>query len=322
MRALLDNPVLLRELRTRMTGRRAAVVLVFWLVFNGGVLALVYLGAENVAEQRFGFDGFASTVDIGRGIFEWTLFGMLLLVLFIVPAQAAGAIAGERERQTLVPMQVTLLGPGRILVGKLLASVAFLVLLIVAAVPLLAVGYLVGGIGLADVGAGTLAVLACGFALAAMCIAVSTFARRVQSATVLSYALVLALTLGTFVAYGAYAVVDQSRGSDRTDPPDSLLLPNPVALVSDVVGEFDGGQLPSPFDGVFSVVNERRDEFDVVAGGGGGAGLVFEDEFAPRRREPAGFRFWMASLGMLALGAVGSLGLAARRLHTPAETER
>lgn len=318
---LFLNPVLTREMRTRMRGRRAAVLLTFWLTFNCGVLAIVYLGAENVAEARFGFGDFANTVSIGRGIFEWTLFAMLLLMLFIVPAQAAGAIAGERERQTLIPLQVTLLSPGRILIGKMLASVAFLVLLIVAALPLLAVGYLVGGVGVGDVLAGALAVLVCGLLVAGMCTALSTFVRRVQGATVLSYALVLALTIGTFIAYGALAVVDQSRGTDAAEPPDFVLLANPLALVSDVVGDFDAGELPSPFDGIHSLVNERdSDWIEQEPALGADGELIFDDRV--NRRQPGGLRFWMASLAVLSLWFVVSLAGAARRLRTPAETER
>ena len=314
MTSLMSNPVLVREMRSRMQGRRAAVLITFWLAFNGGVLALAYIGAENIAQDRFGFSGFANTVAISRGVYEWTLFAMLMLMVLIVPAQAAGAIAGERERQTLVPLQVTLLTPWRILLGKVLASVVFLALLVVVAMPLLAVGYLLGGISITDVLGGAGAVLVSGLLLAALCIAVSTFVRRVQSATVLSYALVLALTIGTFVAYGAYAVVDQARGPDRTDPPDALLLANPVALVSDVVGDFGHAELPSPFDGVYQLINERQAfEFIGDDAGFGGPEVV---------RRQSGVPFWLASLVMLTLWATGALGLAARRLHTPAETER
>lgn len=324
---LLSNPVLTRELRTRMRGRRAATIITMWLAMNAGVLALVYLAAQNVAQQRFGFAGLANTVDIGRGIFEWTLFGMLLLMLLIVPAQAAGAIAGERERQTLIPLQVTLLTPRRIVIGKLAASVAFLTLLIVSALPLLAVGYLVGGVGIGDVVIGTGAVLLSGFLVAAGCIAVSTYVRRVQGATVLCYALVLALTVGSLLAYGAYAIVDQSRGFDAADPPDALLLPNPVAFVSDVVGDYHHGEMPSPFDGLYSLVNEEEQFVAVAPDAGnvafGGEFIGGEAQFVqPERRAEGGFPFWLGSLITLGLWSFAALALAVRRLRTPAETER
>ena len=51
---------------------------------------------------------------------------MVVLVLFFVPGLAAGAIAGERERQTLATLQVTLLRPRSILVGKIAAALAYL----------------------------------------------------------------------------------------------------------------------------------------------------------------------------------------------------
>lgn len=312
MSVLWSNPVLTREMRARMRGRRAAVLISFWLVFNGGVLSVAYLAAENIAEERFGFSGFANTMAISRGIYEWTLFAMLLLMLLIVPAQAAGAIAGERERQTLVPLQVTLLTPWRILIGKVLASVVFLALLVVVAMPLLAVGYLLGGIGIVDVVAGAGAVLAAGLVLAALCIAVSAFVRRVQAATVLCYALVLALSIGSLIGYGAWAVIDQSRGPDVADPPDSLLLANPLVFVSDVVGDFENTELPSPFDGLFRLVNER-DDFAFQEG----PAMAFEPE-----RRSGGVRFWVGSLLVLTLTATAGLGLASRRLDTPAETER
>ncbi len=335
MIGLLANPVLAREMRTRMRGRRAGVLITFWLAFNGAVLAIAYLAAENVAEERFGFDRFANTVAISRGVYEWTLFAMLLLMVLIVPGQAAGAIAGERERQTLVPLQVTLLTPWRILVGKILASVVFLALLVVLAMPLLAVGYLLGGIGIADIIAGAGAVLVAGLLLAAMCTAVSTFVRRVQGATVLSYALVLALTVGTFIGYGAAAVVDQSRGPDQADPPAALLLPNPLALVSDIVGDFEDSELISPFDGIHRILNEREDFAD-LDGAPFGPDMSQQEEmpfgpdvarqgdmpFGPKVAGQREIPFWIGSLVMLSLCSLAGLGLAARRLDTPAETER
>ncbi len=329
------NPVLAREMRSRMRGRRAAVLLTFWLAFNGAVLAVVYLAAQNVAEQQFGFGDFANTYAIGRGIFEWTLSAMLALMLLIVPAQAAGAIAGERERQTLVPLQVTLLSPWRILVGKIGASVAFLVLLIVAGMPLLAVGYMVGGLDVGDLAVGAGAVLVSGLLVAALCIAISTFSRRVQGATVLCYALVLALSIGTLLAYGAWTVVDQSRGSDRADPPAALLLVNPVAFVSDIVGDDEITDLPSPFDGIHTIVNRDPTRNDFVAVGGG---IAFDNMGRPMNidpfvgvqgpqvlREPSdddGIPFWALSLLALSSAAVCAVSLAAWRLRTPAETER
>src|SRR5690606_33800664 len=97
---------------------------------------------------------------------EMVVLFMLLLVLFLVPGFTSGAIAGERERQTLVPMQVTLLRPWQIVLGKVGASFAFLALLVVAAAPFLGVAYLVGGVTVDAVLKGVGVVLFTGLVLA------------------------------------------------------------------------------------------------------------------------------------------------------------
>ena len=52
-----------------------------------------------------------------------------------------------------------------------------------------------------------------------MVVGISSFAKRVQTATLLAYGFVFLLLLAGFVAYGAAAVVDSNRGVDATDPP-------------------------------------------------------------------------------------------------------
>ena len=158
--AIAVNPVLGRELKERMRGRRAVIILTIYLVLLTLALWLVYEAAS--ASNDFGNPLPTQLAEVGSTVFEWVLFFMLLIILFLVPAQTAGAIAGERERQTLVPLQITLLSPRSILLGKVCAAMAFLALLIVAAVPLLAIAYLIGGVTIQQVLGGTALVLATG----------------------------------------------------------------------------------------------------------------------------------------------------------------
>src|SRR5690606_41945725 len=123
-----------------------------------------------------------------------------------------------RERQTLVPLQVTLMRPVSILLGKIGASTAFLLLLLVASMPLLAVSYLIGGVSVGQVLAAVAMVAFTGVGLAAISAGISACVRRVQVATVLSYAATLALVVGTLLAYAVAAMIDSSRGVDAADP--------------------------------------------------------------------------------------------------------
>ncbi len=227
---MMINPVLARELKERMRGLRAFVAVMFFLGLLTLTVWLVYQANQSV--DRFTFDLERQT-RIGRELFEWVLSIMLLLVCFLVPGLTAGAIAGERERQTLLPLQITLLRPHQILWGKVMAALAFLVLLVVAALPIMAIAYQLGGVSVVDLGRGMVAVIVVGVLLATMVVGISAFALRVQTATLMAYGFTLLLLAGSFVLTAAAAIVDASRGEDPTDPPALLLTPNPLIFVAD-----------------------------------------------------------------------------------------
>lgn len=329
MRAVTLNPVFARELKQRVQGRRAAVTLTLYL---GALTLLVWLIYEGTvgSNSNFGTPIPTQLSEVGSRIFDWVLFVMLLAVLFLVPAQSAGAIAGERERQTLVPLQITLLTPGSILVGKIGASMAFLALLLVAAIPVMSIAYLFGGVTIADVVGGTALVLAVGVCIATMCAAISTFAKRVQSATVMSYGLVLVLLLGTLAAYAGAAAVDRSRGVDAVDPPSVILILNPVATIADLVGS-SSGSVDGPLTGLKELMDDASDGAGDVDQGfdRGGVGIAVDvggpvefDDGPDANSEVLGVPFWTWSLFFIAGLALLALLLAIGQLRAPAASER
>lgn len=238
------NPVLDRELRQRLRGRAAWVSLTLYLVVLGLILRVVFDDATGVGNV-FGGSQAQAAAGAGRSIFHWLLFVMLGLICFIVPGLTAGAIAGERERQTLVPLQITLLSPRAIVFGKLLASVAFVVLLVIAALPFLSVSFLLGGVSASEVVKGVGAVLLIALTIAALSLACSASSRRTQTATVTSYAIVGLLVIGTFAFYGAQRALDtRPDGSSRP----TILLLNPFAATAEAIrGRQTNIDLSSPF---------------------------------------------------------------------------
>lgn len=225
MRNPAANPVLRRELRERMRARATplvvsgflgGLVVLFWLVYRGQSTGA---GAADPREL-------AST---GRYLFDWVVLSLLLAVVFLVPGVAAGAIAGERERQTLLPLQSTLLGARRIVTGKMAASLALLALLVLASSPVLVLAWVAGGAGSGDVVAGVAVVLGAGVTVTCVAIGCSALTRRVQSATVSAYVVTLGLVGGTL---GLYQVVDPGVAGDDESPPALLLAVNPVAVLA------------------------------------------------------------------------------------------
>lgn len=336
------NPVLARELKDRLRGRRAWITITAYLVLLAGIVFLVYKSASGSGFSPNG-DVFAPPsptrfATVGRTIFEWLIMFMLLLVLFLVPGLTSGAVAGERERQTLVPLQVTLLRPWQILIGKLGASFAFLALLVVATTPLLSIAYLIGGVSIGNVLRGVAVVLFTGLVLACTTLFCSAFFRRVQAATVAAYGVVLMLTLGTFLIWGAASMLDRSRGTDPSNPPAELLLLNPLFTAADVLGEDTAiTGVDSPFDSMKRVLLQSRSNGGVFQPVGD---IGFPDQgfgTDPNGRpiigfdqngnpifavDETGFPYWAKSALALYGLAVAGMVLAGRRLRTPSEVER
>jgi ABC-type transport system involved in multi-copper enzyme maturation permease subunit len=237
--------IMVKELRSRMRGRRAFVVLTIYL----GILALIAYGVYVVivpsarAQGGFGAPVNASAL-VGQAIFILLSFFQLLLVCFIAPAFTSGAVSLEREKQTLDLLVSTPMRPGAIIVGKLLAALAFVFLMILAAVPLSALVLLYGGAETEDIVRQQLVLLATAVGLGAIGLFFSALVKRTQAATVLTYITMLALTVGTVLLFIFWSAVivrgneEAGRFNGLNDrAPEWLVYPNPVIAMIDVVAE-------------------------------------------------------------------------------------
>ena len=111
----------------------------------------------------------------------------------------AGSIAGERERQTLDMLLVTNTGSLRIVAGKLLESLGYVALLLVAALPTMCLTLITGGVTLADVLTGALFLLVTAFAALSVGVFASAVFRRTVTATVMAYLLVFLIGVVTLL---------------------------------------------------------------------------------------------------------------------------
>jgi hypothetical protein len=142
IRVLRANPVMIRELRGRMRGARAFVVMSIYLALMSGFAMLLYIvfGSFNSLNAS------AATGQVGRVLFGGVVGIELLLIMFIAPSFTAGAITGERERQTYDLVKTTLISVPTFITGKLESALGYIVLLLLAAIPLQSIAFLFGGI--------------------------------------------------------------------------------------------------------------------------------------------------------------------------------
>jgi ABC-type transport system involved in multi-copper enzyme maturation permease subunit len=209
---LVLNPVVLKELRGRMRGARAFIVLTVYLVLMSGFVLLLYnlYSAASTTPYNASSRGL-----VGKVVFFGVVGIELLLVSFIAPAFTVGALSGERERQTFDLLRTTLLSARSLVLGKLGSSLSFVMLLLFAAVPLQSMAFLLGGVAIEEVLVANLLLAVTAWMFCSAGVFFSSLMRRTLGATVLTYAFVLLCVLalpllmvpvflfGSFLSFGS-----------------------------------------------------------------------------------------------------------------------
>ena len=200
---LLTNPVTVKELRGRMRGRRAFAVLTLYLLILGGVITVVYLAYTG----NVGGPGSSAARTAGKGLFAAVLAVQVFLVAFIGPAFTAGAISGERERQTFDRLRTTLLSAESFVLGKLISALSYVFLLVLVSIPLQSIAFLLGGLSLTELVVSQLLILVAAVTYALYGLWCSAAMRTTLAATVTTFAGMLFVTFGTPLLAGMAAVL-------------------------------------------------------------------------------------------------------------------
>ncbi|HUG47959.1 MAG TPA: ABC transporter permease [Candidatus Limnocylindria bacterium] len=252
------NAVSIKELRGRMRGRRAFVVVTVYLLLLSGFAFAIYQylrqQAATTGQGNFGFapdmgffpgvvsnGGTALSASIGHGIFGGLLLVETLLVLVLAPAFTTGAISMEREKQTLDMLVTTPLSTLGMVIGKLFSALSYVFLLIVASIPLASLVFVFGGVGPEDLIRGYVLLFALAFGMGAIGLFISALVKRTQTATVITYVTVLVLAIGTVGLHQFLTVVTRPESSSRlviSQPhraPEAILWLNPFVANLDLI---------------------------------------------------------------------------------------
>ncbi|MFJ6210674.1 ABC transporter permease [Lysinibacillus sp. NPDC092081] len=134
------NPVFVKELKLRFRSFKSFSGLMFYLA-----VLCIFIAGFLLLTTGFTGKGFFRP-DTSFMMFTVLTILQMALVLFITPSLTAGAISSEREKQTLNILLTTTQSSTQIIIGKLLSSVAFLVLMLIAGLPLYSLVFLFGGV--------------------------------------------------------------------------------------------------------------------------------------------------------------------------------
>lgn len=180
---ILDNPVILKELKGRMRNRQGFVTMTTYLMLIGFFVTTIYLTLST--ESSSAAPGQLQT--IGKVLFGTVVLLELLMISFIGPALTSGAISSERERQTFDLLHISLLSPLELVFGKLSSAVFYLLLLIFAAIPVQSLAFFMGGVGIAEMIVSTLMLVVTAVFYCALGLFFSSFAKRTLTSTVVTY---------------------------------------------------------------------------------------------------------------------------------------
>ena len=215
------NPIIVKELRSRMRGARAFLTLTGILLFMGGVSYLLY----RMALATSTYSSAPLSPQIGQSLFITLAFIELLMVCTIAPAVTAGAISGEQEKLTYEMLLATPLRPASVLWGKLISALSYVLLLIFAAVPMASLFFIFGGVTTRDMLKALFIVIVIAVAFGVLGLFMSALLKRTSRATVLSYMIVALLSFGTIFVYVALSIIT------RTEPPRWILVPSPISAL-------------------------------------------------------------------------------------------
>lgn len=230
---MMMNPVLVKELRQRFRNFRSPLLVSLYLLVIGVmVLGFIYIAWRSMA-------GYYQP-DSSKAIFIILSVIQLGLIGFVTPGLTAGAISGERERQTLNVLLTTKLSSWGIVHSKMLSSISFMVLLVLATLPLYSIVFLYGGISPWQVLGVFGFYMVTIFLFASVGMACSTHFKRTGVSTITAYGIVLFLAGGTgLLALFIYELVNGPNVPIHVVPLISQLLLdiNPVAVLMKILAE-------------------------------------------------------------------------------------
>lgn len=232
MKIDLYNPILIKEMRTRMRGKRAFLVLTGYVVTLSLILGLIYLVVSKNAPAMV-------VNQMGKVLTPVLIYVQMALICLIAPTFSASAISSEREQQTFDLLIASLARPTTIVFGKVGASLSYLLLTLFGSLPLIALTYSLGGVDLGDIAKSYLVMFTAGVTFCSLSFLWSSLIRRGFMAQLTSLIAVIFLV----VALPALALFLTALAGNFNQGPSNtflnmmflLMRTNPFAAIASLI---------------------------------------------------------------------------------------
>ncbi len=224
------SALLRRELISFLRRRRM-------IAFQIGLAALFGL----LVVIRWPTDGNAAFSGLqSQQIFRLFAYGLMAMMLLLLPVFPATSIVSEKKRGTLQLLFNTPFGPTRIFSAKLLAVMSLAGMILAMSLPAAAACFCMGGLSLfGDIGKVYQLLLLVALQYAALGLLVSSYAQSVDSAVRITYGIVLSVSVLTLIPQYFF----QGTQGQLAVLSDYLRCASPLAALTVVTGTTNmGGQ--------------------------------------------------------------------------------
>jgi ABC-type transport system involved in multi-copper enzyme maturation permease subunit len=184
---VLENPVLQRELLVNLRTNRAFLLLAIYQLLLAAVVLVAWPNDERL--------DLTTNPPSAQKLVNLFFLGQYVIASLMAPSFAAGAITGEKERRTYEMLLASPLRPGAIVLGKMVASLTHLGMLILASLPIIVLCLPLGGVSVYEVLAAYLGLIVSVILFGAIGVFCSSYFSRTSSSLVVSYLVILPLVM-------------------------------------------------------------------------------------------------------------------------------
>lgn len=192
-----DNPVVAKELRTRMRDRKGFLVMGGYVLLLGIVLLIAYYTMWIVSANSLSGSQSLVNSKLGQKLFMVLNWTQTILLALIIPSLTSGALTLELEKKTIEMLALTRLTPGSVVLGKHLTGMLYSMILLMCSLPLSGMCLMFGGISPAEVLVTYLLLIAWAFILSALGVFWSSLFNRTAAAVLMTYCSVVGYMLST-----------------------------------------------------------------------------------------------------------------------------
>ena len=148
--SVLDNPIIVRDIRSRMRGGKGFAAMGAYAVVMTLVLfvaGMIIWSTTAVGPGRM----IPSSAKFGLYLFMVLTWAQATVLTLMVPSLISGALTSEIERKTYEMLALTPLSAARIVIGKLLPVLMYVLALLITSLPLSCLCLLFGSISPAEI---------------------------------------------------------------------------------------------------------------------------------------------------------------------------